>query len=82
MTRLLTISFIERSVPFLTFEGDLVAIRVHRGHDVNADIVDQVCDLWVGTIIGAQVLYQVEHQLSANDLVAVHVGYVLELWLA
>lgn len=65
----------------LTFNGYLIAIRVHRRHDVNAGTVDQLCDLRVSTIVTAQVLDEVKHQLSAHHFITMHVGYILKLWL-
>lgn len=49
---------------------------------MNAGIVDQLGDFRVSTIVTAQVLNEVEQKLSADNFIAVHVAYVLELWLA
>lgn len=48
---------------------------------MNASAVDQLSDLWVCSIVEAQVLDEVEQELSTHNFVAVHVANVLELWL-
>lgn len=61
----------------------LEAIRVHGGHEVDAGVVDEVDDgLIAFLVLVAEVLSQVDKQLSADSLVAVHVGDVLKLRLA
>ena len=55
------VAFVRASSLSLTFTGCLIAIWVHRGHDVNAGIVDQLSDLQVSTIVTAQVLNEVKH---------------------
>lgn len=77
----MTFTFDQKKGELPTFVGDLIPIGVHRGHDVNARVIHQVGDFRVGTVIAAQVLDQVEHQLSADHLVSVHVGDVLKLRL-
>lgn len=61
--------------------SNFIAIGVHRGHDVNASAVDQLGDLRVCSVVEAQVLDEVEQELSTHNFVAVHVADVLELWL-
>lgn len=65
----------------LTFISHLVAIWVHRRHDVNACVADQLSNLRVGAIVPTQILYEVEHQLSTDHFIAVHVGHILKFWL-
>lgn len=63
--------------------GLLEAIWVHGGHEVDAGVVDEVNDGLVALLVlVAEVLSQVDQQLSAHRLVAVHVGDVLKLWFA
>ena len=64
----------------LTLNG-IIAIGVHGGHDVYACAVDQPGDLRVAAIVMAQVFDEVQQQLAAHHLVAVHVAHMLELWL-
>lgn len=62
--------------------ADLPAVGVHAGHEVDPGAVDQVPDVLVAADVAvAEVLRQVEQQLAAQDLVAVHVGDVLDLRL-
>lgn len=56
----------------------LVAVRIHRRHQVDARRCQQRRDALVGAVVLAQILGQQEQQLAADDLVAVHVGHVLE----
>lgn len=61
----------------------LEAVRVHGGHEVDPSVVDEVHDGVVALLVlVAKVLSQVDEQLPAHRLVAVHVGDVLELGLA
>lgn len=49
---------------------------------MDAGVMNEVDDGLVALLVlVAQVLSQVDEQLSANRLVAVHVGDVLKLWL-
>lgn len=60
----------------------LVAVGVHGGQEVDARGVDQGLHALVAQrVLGAQVLRQVEEQLAAQHLIAVHVGDQLDLWL-
>lgn len=60
----------------------LKAVRVHGGHEVDAGVLDEVDDgLVAALVLVAQVLSQVDEQLSAHSLVAMHVGDVLKLRL-
>lgn len=62
--------------------GLLEAVWVHGGHEVNAGAVDEVDDGLVALLVlVAKVLSQVDEQLPAHGLVAVHVGDVLKLGL-
>lgn len=61
--------------------GHLVAVRVHRGHNVNSGRVDETSDELGLAIVVAQVDRQRDEQLAAEYLVAVHVAHVLELGL-
>lgn len=49
---------------------------------MNTSAADQLGDLRVCSVVATKVLDEVEQELSAHDLVAVHVADVLELWLA
>lgn len=64
----------------LTFHSDLIAIRVHGGHDVNPSVVHQLSDLRVGTIVMTQIFDEIEQQLSSHHLISMHVAHILELW--
>lgn len=48
--------------------GDLVAIRVHAGHDVDARVVQQVAHVRIHVVARQQVRYQVHHQLPTHRL--------------
>lgn len=43
-------------------------VRVHGGHDVNAGAVDQTCDLGGFSIIGYEILDQMEQQFPPHSL--------------
>ena len=59
--------------------GHLVAIRVHGRHDVNARVLDQLHDARVPVPeLLAQELGQLQQQLAAQHLVAMHVPHVLD----
>lgn len=60
----------------------LKAIWVHGGHEVDAGVVDEVNDCLIALLVlVAKVLSQVDEQLSAHSLIAVHVGDILKLRL-
>lgn len=60
----------------------LIAIGVHGGQDVDARVMDQPHDPLVsGSILLAQKLGELNEQLTAKHLIAVHVAHVLELRL-
>lgn len=62
--------------------GLLESIWIHGGHQVDASVVDEVDDSLVALLVlVAQVLSQVDDQLSAHGLVSVHIADVLELRL-
>ena len=62
--------------------ADLPSVGVHAGHEVDPGAVDQAPDVLVaGDVAVAEVLGQVQQQLAAQHLVAVHVGDVLDLGL-
>ena len=46
--------------------GDLEAVRVHGGHDVDARVVEQPPDVVVRLVVVHQVQDQVQHQLPAQ----------------
>lgn len=54
-----------------------IAIRVHGGHQVDVRAVDQPPQIGHPLVVAQQVLGQVDEQLPADGLVAVHVGNVL-----
>ena len=62
--------------------GDLEAVRVHGGHDVDARVVEQPPDVVVGLVVVHQVQDQVQHQLSAHRWArspsSVHLGIILQ----
>ena len=62
--------------------GDLESVGVHGGHDVDARVVEQPADVVVGLVVLDEVEDEVEHELPAHDLVAVHIGHVLDVGLA
>lgn len=60
----------------------LVAVRVHGGQDVDARVVDEARDAVVpGPVLLTQELAELDEQLAAQHLVAVHVAHILELRL-
>lgn len=59
----------------------LESVRVHRGHQVDARVLEQVLDVLVGWVRVDQVDEQLEQEFAADDLVAVHVGDVLDVGL-
>lgn len=61
----------------LPFPGDGHAVRVHAGHEVDVGVVQQPPDARVVVVAVDQVRRQVEHQLLAHHLVAVHIRHVL-----
>lgn len=70
-----------RDVHYLS-GGHLVAIGVHGGQDVDACVVDQPHDPMVSSsILLTEKLGELNEQLTAEHLVAVHVAHVLELRL-
>lgn len=67
---------------YYLFGSHFIAIRIHRGQNVDACIMDQSCDSLVSCpILLAQKLGELNEQLTAEHFVAVHVAHVLELWL-
>lgn len=59
-----------------------VPVGVHGGHDVDARVMDEVCDPLVATaVLLAQELRELQQQLTAQHLIPVHVPNVLELRL-
>lgn len=62
--------------------GCFPTIRIHAGHYVDASRVDQGDNgLIAGQVLLAQIIGKLQEQLSAQYLIAVHVGNVLELGL-
>ena len=62
--------------------GDPPTVGIHAGHEVDPGAVHEGLDLLVaGEVLDAEVLGQVEEELPAQDLVAVHVGNELHLRL-
>lgn len=62
--------------------GHFIAVRIHGGQDVDACVVDQPGDPLVPRLILlAQELGELDEELAAQHLVAVHVAHVLELGL-
>ena len=58
------------------------SVWVHGWHEVNPCAVDQLPDVLVaGQVLGAQVVRQVEQQLTTQNLIPMHVGYVFHLRL-
>lgn len=59
-----------------------VAVRVHGGQDVDACVVNKPRDPLVsGLILLAEKLGELNEELAAEHLVAVHVAHILELRL-
>ena len=72
-----------RSLSAHLLVGGLISVRVHGGQEVDACVGDEPHHSLVSPLeLATQVLHEVEHQLSAQDLVAVHPSDVAELWLA
>lgn len=62
--------------------GSLPSVRVHAGHEVDPGGVDESSDVLVARqVLGAEVVRQMEQQLTTKHLVAMHVGNVLHLRL-
>lgn len=59
----------------------LESIWVHRRQNVNVGVSQQILDTCALVRIVKQVRNQMDHQLAAHCLVAVHVGHVLDIWL-
>lgn len=71
----------QRSQGYLS-GSHLVAIGVHGGHDVDARVVDEPHDAVVpGPVLLTEELAELDEQLAAEHLIAVHVAHVLELGL-
>lgn len=69
-------------MPHYLSGSNLVAVGVHGGQDVDARVVDEVHDPLVpGPVLLAEELAELDEQLAAEHLVAVHVAHVLELGL-
>lgn len=69
-------------MPHYLSGSNLVAVGVHGGQDVDARVVDEVHDPVVpGPVLLAEELAELDEQLAAEHLVAVHVAHVLELGL-
>ena len=60
---------------------NLIAIRVHGGHDVDAGVVDHGGQEGVMAVVVTKQLKQQQQHLPSHHFVAVHVADVLELWL-
>lgn len=67
---------------FLTDVGPLVAVGVHGRHDEDAGVVHQGSEPLGAPVLLAQQTREQEQHLPSNDLVAVDVAHILELWLA
>lgn len=62
--------------------GQLIAVWVHGGQDVDTRGVDEHLDALVPQqVLGAQVLRQVDEKLPPQNLITMHVTHVLHLWL-
>lgn len=62
--------------------GLLKTIWVHGRHEMDAGAVDEVDDGFIALLVlVAKVLSQVDDQLSAHCLIAMHVSYVFKLRL-
>lgn len=62
--------------------GQLIAIWIHGGQNVDAGGVDDGLNSLVPqNVLWTQVLGQVDEQLAAQHLVAMHVAHQLDLWL-
>lgn len=64
-----------------TFLGLLVAIWVHGRHDVDPRALDQVSHFRIRAEVLAEVLDEVQEQLSPHNFIPMHVTNILELWL-
>lgn len=64
---------------YLGSSGHLVAVRVHGRHDVDARVLHQPDDALVPVAeLLTQELRQLQQQLTAEHLVAVHIPHVLD----
>lgn len=59
-----------------------ISVRVHGGQEVDSSVGDQSDDTLVSLLVlTADVLHEVEDQLSAKNLVPVHPCHISKLWL-
>lgn len=65
----------------ITFLGLLIAVWVHGWHDVDPCALDQVSHFRICAEVLAEVLDEVQQQLSPHNFIPVHVTNILELWL-
>ena len=62
--------------------GELPAVGIHRGHDVDACGVEELADVHVAIVVlVTQVISQLENQFSSHGFIAMHVGHILKLRL-
>ena len=65
-----------------TYSRLLKAIWIHGWHDEDVGVVDEPRHPRVLAVVVEQILGQEDHELASDGLVAVHVGHVLDHWLA
>jgi len=62
--------------------GNRIAVRIHRGQDVDPCVVQQPLDVLIRAVAGHEVLDEVEQHLPTNGLVAMDIAHVLHIRLA
>ncbi len=63
--------------------SSFISIRVHGGQEVDSRLSHQSNDALVALLIfSAQILHEVEYELSTEGLVPVHPRHIAKLWLA
>lgn len=65
----------------LALDRSLESVGVHRGHQVDSSVFQQVLDILVRRVRVHQINEQLEEQLAADHLVSVHVCHVLDVRL-
>lgn len=65
-----------------TFFGNGIAIRIHRGQNVNTRIVQQPTNVRVTRVTRHQVLNHVQQHFLSHRFVTMNVSDILNVWLA
>lgn len=63
-----------------TYLRTSITIRIHGWHQENISAIDQLGHIQNPLVVTQQILSQIDKQLSADSLVAVHIGNILDRW--